>query len=164
MVIDIDELVPAKDKLEEIRTLLSSIFDNVLALLYLRELDGAFILVTAFGAAVPGMGDPARMIGQSAHALDTAAEAETAAKAQATVLKTGPPMTQEYTRQVDGRSMVARNTIFPIRDVTGASIRIGGFATDVTDLYNARNQSRQAQESLHQSRPVRAASWSRSTR
>lgn len=156
MLIDVTEHVRAKDQLEDIQHLLTSIFDNIPAVLYLRELDGTFVMVNTFGAAVMGETVPAQMIGRSARALDSEEESQIARAAQATVLATGQPVTQEYTRQVDGRDIIVMNTIFPIRDGSGAITRIGGFATDVTELYNARNQLQLALESLHQSEKLAA--------
>ena len=156
MLIDVTEHVRAKDQLDDMQHLLASIFDNIPAVLYLRELDGTFVTVNTFGAAVMGQTVPAQMIGRSARALDSEDEALIARQAQATVLTTGQPFTQEYRRQVQGREVVVMNTIFPIRDGSGAIIRIGGFATDVTELYDARNQLQQAQESLHQSEKLAA--------
>ncbi len=54
MRVDIDERVRAKAQLGEAQALLESIFDNVPAVLYLRELDGRFITVNRWGTAVMG--------------------------------------------------------------------------------------------------------------
>ncbi len=44
--------------------------------------------------------------------------------------------------------MTVLNTIFPIRDGNGQIVRIGGFASDVTELYKARNELQDAQNLL----------------
>ena len=155
-MIDIDERIRSKDQLEEVRLLLSSIFDIIPTILYLRELDGTFVMINRYGAKVLGGSESADMIGRRAGDLDTEAEAEAARTAQAKVLETGKPVTQEYTRAPDGRKVVVLNTIFPIRDAAGTILRIGGFASDVTELYAARDQLEKAQESLHRSEKLAA--------
>ena len=135
-------------ELNEFRALLESIFDNVPAVLYLRELDGRFITVNKWGAAVMGVDDPALTIGVTAQSLDSEPERVTADQAQQQLLATGQPVTQEYRRSVSGRDIVVLNSIFPVRDANGQITRIGGFATDVTELYQARNALQAAQTLL----------------
>jgi PAS domain S-box-containing protein len=146
--VDVDDTVRAKAQLDEVRMLVDSVFDNIPTVLYLRDLDGTIRMINKYGAAMFGKTHPAEVIGQNATDLDSEAERREAAAAQAQLLATGQPVTQEYRRHVGGRDMTVLNTIFPIRDATGQIVRIGGFASDVTELYKARNELQDAQNLL----------------
>jgi PAS domain S-box-containing protein len=148
MMLDATELYRARNELQEARSLLQSIFDNVPAVLYLRELDGRMITVNKWGAAVLGADDPSQVIGVPAQSFDNEEQRETARINQENLLATGLPMTQEYRRMVGGREVVVLNSIFPVQDNDGNIVRIGGFATDVTELYRARNELQEAQNLL----------------
>lgn len=148
MLLDATELYTARNELQEARNLLQSIFDNVPAVLYLRELDGRLITVNKWGATVMGVDDPAKAIGLQTQTLDNDEQSDTARHAQAELLATGKSATQEYRRMVDGRETVVLNSIFPVRDSEGRIARIGGFASDVTELYQARNELQEARNLL----------------
>lgn len=153
---DVTELHKTRNDLQQARASLQSIFDNVPAVLYLRELDGTFITVNKWGTNVIGTDDVSEIIGSKASTFDSPEEQEEANRVQKQLLTTGHPVTMEYHRQVSGRVMTVMNTIFPIKDNHGAIAKIGGFAIDVTELYNARNQLQRAQENLHQSEKLAA--------
>ncbi|MDP2083629.1 MAG: PAS domain S-box protein [Gemmobacter sp.] len=155
MLLDITELKTARHALEEARIMLSSIFDNIPAELYLRELDGSFVMMNRWGASFYGK-SPQEMIGELASAYDRGEEIEIARKAQELLLTTGKPVTQQYHYTVDGRDVIVLNTMFPVTDSQGRIVRIGGVTTDVTELHTARNQLQRAQESLHQSEKLAA--------
>ena len=155
MLLDVTELNMAKRQLDEARSLLVSIFDNIPAELYLRELDGSFVMMNKWGANFYGK-TPDQIVGQLASEYDTGDEIEIARQAQEKLLATGMPVTQEYNYAVDGRTVKVQNTIFPVRDSQGRIVRIGGVTTDVTELYNARSQLQRAQENLHQSEKLAA--------
>lgn len=153
---DVTKLHAALDQLNEAQSLLKSIFDSVPAVLYLRELDGTFITMNNWGAAVVGGSASADVVGSRSSAFDSDEEKEEAAKAQKQLLDSGLPVTMEYRRKADDRDVIVLNTIFPVRDVDGDIVKIGGFAIDVTELYNARNQLQRAQDNLHQNEKLAA--------
>lgn len=140
MLLDVTELYAARRELDEARSLLEAIFDNIPAVLYLRELDGTIKMVNAWGAAIFGKETAAEVIGTVASDFDTPDEKATAELAQAQLLATGLPVTQEYRRKVRGADVIVLNTIFPIRDSEGRITRLGGFAADVTELDAARRE------------------------
>ena len=153
---DVTELKNARSQLDEAQSLLKSIFDSVPAVLYLRELDGTFITINNWGATVLGVDDSAEILGSKASSFDSPQEMEEARKAQEQLLKTGMPVTMEYRRKADGHDITVLNTIFPVKDSEGTIVKVGGFAIDVTELYNARSQLQRAQENLHQSEKLAA--------
>lgn len=144
--VDVDDTVRAKAQLDDVRALLESIFNNVPAVLYLRELDGRFVTVNKYGAEVMGLDDTS--IGATSLSLDSEEERQITVRAQEQLLATGQPVTQEYRRTVAGREMIVLNSIFPVRDANGQIVRIGGFASDVTELYKARNELQDARNLL----------------
>lgn len=146
--VDVDDTVRAKAQLDEVRLLVDSIFDNIPTVLYLRELDGTMRSVNKYGAAIFGMERPEDVIGRIASEFDSPEERRLAEAAQAQLLATGQPVTQEYRRRVGGSEKVVMNTIFPIRDSEGRIVRVGGFANDVTELHDARNKLLEAQNLL----------------
>lgn len=152
---DVTDLYQTRKELDEARSLVESLFDNIPAELYLRELDGSFVMMNRWGANFYGR-EPHQMVGQLASAYDTGEEVETARQAQERLLQTGEPVTQEYHYSVAAREVTVLNTIFPVKDAAGNIVRIGGVTTDVTELHNARNQLRLAQDTLHQSEKLAA--------
>jgi PAS domain S-box-containing protein len=157
MNIDVDDRVRSKMQLAEAQALLESIFDNIPAVLYLRELDGTFITVNKFAAPIIGIDDPAKLVGSKASAFDTPDETEQADRVQAELLRTGSPVTMEYHRKLEGREITVLNTIFPVKDKDGNITKIGGFAIDVTELYNTRSQRDEAQfliQSIFDNAPI----------
>lgn len=148
MMLDATELYKARNELQDARNLLQSIFDNVPAVLYLRELDGRLVTVNRWGAAVMGADDPAKIIGVAVQSFDTEEQRRPAEEAQAQLLATGQPVTMEYRLRLEGRERIVLNSIFPVRDGEGRIIRIGGFASDVTELYEARNELQEARNLL----------------
>ena len=148
MMMDATELYAARNELQEARNLLQSIFDNVPAVLYLRELDGRIITVNKWGAAIMGAENPASIVGLSTQVFDTPEQTALAVRLQAELLATGRPVTQEYHRKVEGRDVIVLNSIFPVRDKDGKIVRIGGFASDVTELYQARHELNEARNLL----------------
>lgn len=147
MMMDATELHAARRELDEARALMETVFDNIPAELYLRELDGRFIMMNKFGAEFYGA-TSAQMVGRLASEFDKGDEAMIARRAQETLLATGRPVTQQYNYTVGERDVVVSNTIFPIRDASGRITRIGGVTTDVTELHKARNQLIEAQTLL----------------
>ncbi len=152
---DVTDLYQTRKELDEARSLVDSLFDNIPAELYLRELDGSFVMMNRWGANFYGR-EPHEMVGQLASAYDSGDEIETARQAQDRLLRTGEPVTQEYHYAVAAREVTVLNTIFPVKDAEGRIFRIGGVTTDVTELHNARNQLRMAQDTLHQSEKLAA--------
>lgn len=148
MMMDATELYEARNDLQQARNLLQSIFDNVPAVLYLREIDGRIVTVNKWGAAVMGADDPAKIIGASVRGFDSDEQRVSAEEAQDRLLETGQPVTMEYRLHLDGQDRVVLNSIFPVRDGEGNITRIGGFASDVTELYAARNELQEAKALL----------------
>ena len=140
---------------DEDRALLDSIFENFPTELYLRELDGTIVTINKSGAKFYGK-TPREMIGMSIGDWDQGKEIEIARMTQEKVLASGKPATQEYHYTLDGRDVVVLSTIFPVKDSEGKIFRIGGVATDVTELHNTRDQLQRALETLHQSEKLAA--------
>lgn len=156
MLLDVTELQKARADLQQAQATLESIFDNIPAELYLRELDGSFVMMNKWGANYYGK-EPGQMVGELASAYDTGDEIEVAKRAQAKLLETGKPVTQEYNYTVDGRNVKVQNTIFPVKNAEGKIVRIGGVTTDVTELHHARSQRDEAQfliQSIFDNAPI----------
>ena len=69
--VDVDDTVRAKTQLDEVRLLVESIFDNLPAVLYLRELDGTIRTLNKFGAVIFGAERPEEVIGRIASNFDS---------------------------------------------------------------------------------------------
>ncbi len=152
---DVTELYKARNELLAAQDLLQTIFDNVPAELYLRRLDGRYIMANNWALDFYGL--TARDLPDlTAETFDTGEGTEVSRQAQRELLATGRQVTREYQHKARGRDVVILNTIFPLRNAAGEIDRIGGVSTDITELYNARNQLRQAQNSLHQSEKLAA--------
>jgi PAS domain S-box-containing protein len=147
MIANVDDRVRAQEQLDEARMLLETVFDNIPAELYLRELDGAFVMMNEWGARFYNS-DKEGMKGRLASEFDTGEEIEIARQAQEQLLATGLPVVQQYNYTVGGRDLVVSNTMFPVRDAEGRITRIGGFTIDVTELHKARKDLQRAQATL----------------
>ena len=153
--IDMTDLNLARGQRDEAQFLVQSIFDNAPVELYLRELDGRYITMNKWGASYFGA-QPQDMVGQYVWSYDSEDEVEVARQAQMTLMQTGKPVTREFRYTVDGKTISAQNTIFPVRDLNGNIARIGGISIDMTDLNHARDQLQRAQDNLHQSEKLAA--------
>ena len=154
--IDVSALNIARDQRDEARVLIQTIFDNAPVELYLRELDGRYIMMNNWGANYFGVKAEDLSGGNFVWTYDSEEETRRARKAQATLLETGKPVTREFQHTVDGKRITAQNTIFPIKDSEGRIVRIGGISIDLTDLNQARDQLQRAQNNLHQSEKLAA--------
>jgi PAS domain S-box-containing protein len=154
--IDVTALDIARDQRDEARVLIQTIFDNAPVELYLRELDGRYIMMNKWGANYFGVKTDDLLGGNFVWSYDSEEETRRARTAQATLLETGKPVTREFQHTVDGKRITAQNTIFPVRDPEGRIVRIGGISIDMTDLNHARDQLQRAQDNLHQSEKLAA--------
>ena len=152
---DVTDLYRARNELQQAQDLLQTIFDNVPAELYLRRLDGQYLMVNQWALDFYGLSE-ADLPHLTAETFDTGEGTEVSRQAQRELLATGRPVTREFNHKAPGRDVVILNTIFPLRNADGEIDRIGGVSTDITELHNARNQLRQAQDSLHQSEKLAA--------
>lgn len=152
---DVTELYKARNALQEAQTLLKTVFDNVPAEHYLRRLDGRYLMANQWSLNFYGVTEQ-DLPHLTAETFDTGDQTAISRQAQRELLDTGLPVTREYHHQARGQSVVILNTIFPLRNPEGEIDRIGGVSTDITELYQARNQLRQAEESLHQSEKLAA--------
>ncbi len=152
---DVTELYQTRTELHAAQDLLQTIFDNVPAELYLRRLDGSYLMANHWALDFYGLTEQ-DLPHLTAETFDTGDGVEVSRQAQRELLATGRPVTREYHHKARGRDVVILNTIFPLRNAKGEIDRIGGVSTDITELHHARNQLRQAQESLHQSEKLAA--------
>jgi len=118
MVIDIDDRVRAKERLGEAQTLVAAIFDNVPAVLYLRRLDGSYLMAKQWALNLYGL-TGADLPHLTAETFDTGDGALVSRQAQRELFQTGRPVTRDHQHQAAGRDVVILNTIFPLRNADG---------------------------------------------
>jgi PAS domain S-box-containing protein len=152
---DLSEQIQARQQLDETRIILQSVFDSVPAELYLRKLDGTIVAINKWGANLLRR-TPEELIGQRVQDLRLPSEADAADAAQARLLATGEPVTQEFQIPYADRIVTGLNTMFPVRDIDGRITQVGGIIFDISELDRARSELASARESLHQAEKLAA--------
>jgi len=130
----------AKDKLAEVETRLSALVAQSPMAIYLKDLDGRFIMANQpiVEMFMPG-GTEQDLIGKTAYDLASPDHADKATAMDRRVVETGLPQTEEFTESFeDGRVINTLAHKFPITDGADRTIAIGGFETEITEIAATR--------------------------
>lgn len=152
------DITAYKQQIEQLlqsETLLHSIADNVPAALFMKDLEGRFVLVNQFAAATLNS-DPARLIGIREADLFRPALAEAITRKDQEVIKNARPLPAEYRIPLSDGEHTFSSVRFPIRDAQGAIYATGGIALDITERKHADEQLRLFQDIL-QTTPLAVA-------
>lgn len=133
--------------LERSKALLQHLLDSSPSAIYLKDLEGRFLLVNQQAAAVMGRA-PEELMGRADHELFPAEYVELWRAAEREVRRTGARIDQEETApQPDGVHTFLSSRA-PVFDERGELYAISGISTDITERTRAEEALRQSQHRL----------------
>jgi two-component system sensor histidine kinase/response regulator len=126
----------AEQALRTSQARLQGILDNTSAVIYLKDLEGRYMLVNrAFERLVGVSAEEA--VGRTNHDLLTGAAAEEMAANDAVVIADNRALEAEEHVMVDGQPHTFVSVKFPLHDQRGVPYATGGISTDITDRKQA---------------------------
>jgi PAS domain S-box-containing protein len=145
MVEDITEHKRTQDALGLTQERLQAILDHSPALLYLKNLEGRYLLTNRlFDEKHRQAGGS--LVGKTMRDLFTPAEAEIRESHDRLVIEKGAPLTVEEQSVEDGVTKTYLSVKFPLRDPSGKIYGIGSVDTDITEYQLLQAQLAQAQK------------------
>ena len=145
---DITERSETKNALRESRGWLQGIVDNTKACLYLKNLDGRYLLVNAASAEAVGR-TPEEIVGRTDFELWPESIAEQFASGDRAVIASGAPLQFEQCVRTDGDPRTYISQKFLLRDGNGAPYATGGISTDITERVRVEQENRRLEAELH---------------
>ncbi|MEO2279880.1 response regulator [Pseudoalteromonas pernae] len=141
---DITDRRLAEKAAAESRHLLQTVIDNSPALIYLKDLEGKFILINNGFREVIGK-DMADIIGSTAFELLSTELAQDFSEKDKWVIDNKQTLqSEEHVQRLDGGFVDYISYRFPVENAEGEIIAIGGISTDITELVVAREHANQA--------------------
>jgi PAS domain S-box-containing protein len=149
-------------ELRERERRLQAILDNVPAVVFMKDLEGRYLMVNRHFEGVyrqPG----STIVGRTARDLLPAAQAETLLATDRKVLETHRSLEFEDVFEVDGEARTYVSLKFPLLDADDRPYAICSVSTDVTELRKAEREARSLQQRIwHTDRVARAGALSAS--
>ncbi len=145
------DITAYKQQIEQLlqsETLLHGIADNLPGALFVKDLDGRFILVNKFAAATINS-DPAHLIGVREADLFQPALAESICKKDRQIVEHAAPLTTEYHVPLSDGEHTLNLVRFPICDAQGVIYATGGIALDITERKHTEEQLQLFQNMLY---------------
>lgn len=132
--------------LEKSQNLIRALLDNSPAVIYLKDLDGRYLMVNRVWSEVTGV-TAERAIGSTDFDFAPPEVAEEFVVNDRRVVAGGKPVqSEEHLPQADGRVHVYRSFKFPVFDQEGRMFAVGGVSTDISDLMEMQQELQQARE------------------
>ncbi|MDO3386369.1 transporter substrate-binding domain-containing protein [Gilvimarinus sp. SDUM040013] len=141
---DITARKKAEKALAESRKLLQSVLDNSPALIYLKDREGRYMLVNKVWEQVMQL-DHDFALNKTDFDLQPKEDAERFRMADLEAIEQGETIQLEETlHNTDGSVSTYITYKFPVYDVDGEFLALGGVSTDITELVKAREQANDA--------------------
>lgn len=129
----------AEESLRENQAWLESILENTNSMMYIKDTEGRYILVNRSFKEILNVHE-AMVIGHTDADIATPEEAAHYKSLDDQVIRTGKSLEIEEVVPVAGGTGHFLSIKFPLRDVTGRLIGIGGIATDITERVQEQHQ------------------------
>jgi PAS domain S-box-containing protein len=145
---DVTQRKRTEEALAHERDLLKALLDHIPDRLYFKDTQGRFIACSRSMARRLGVSDPAEVVGRSDADFHPPELAREFAQDEQRVLSRGQPLIGKTERQLDkdGREIWASVTKVPIYSRSGTITGLVGLSRDITQLKQAEQALRQAEE------------------
>lgn len=140
----------AEETLQESYQLLQAIFEGTSDAIFVKDLQGQYIMMNPAGAQALGK-SPAEIIGRTDTELVSLETARLIMEHDRHVMRSGETHTFEEVTTVGGVTRTYLATKTPHRDHQGKIIGIIGLTQDITDRKQAEEEMRRQRETLYQS-------------
>jgi PAS domain S-box-containing protein len=140
----------AHEKLRTSEYRLQAILDHSPAVIYVKDLDGKYILVNRMWTDVVGI-SAEKAIGHDDFALMPKEVAEAVVANDKAVMADGKALQLEETVPRDGSPHTFISFKFPLRDARGQPFAIGGVSTDITERKHAEEELKKLSMAVEQS-------------
>jgi PAS domain S-box-containing protein len=131
--------------LEETETRLQNILDNTTAVIYVKDLEGRYLLANRQFRQLFGVDD---ILGKTDHDLFPRHMADAFRKNDVEVAETGATMRREETAPHDDGPHTYVSIKFPLRNAVSEVEAVAGISTDITDLVETRREVEQLKHRL----------------
>ncbi|MDP2143693.1 MAG: PAS domain S-box protein [Gallionella sp.] len=138
---DITERKQADAALLESEERLRSFFDNAQAIVWLKDLDGRFLMVNRYTEQMLGL-PREQLLGRSVAEVFPEAEAETFANNDRKAILAGAPLTFDESAQFGDGLHTFFSTKFPLHDTSGRVYALGAICADITGRKQTEEQLR----------------------
>ncbi|MDO8357842.1 MAG: PAS domain S-box protein [Nitrospirota bacterium] len=149
LVLDITERKQAEEALREKHTLLSTIMDATVDIIFVKDLQGRYLHMNPAGARAVGM-SVEEVVGKDDDAIWPADLAACCQEADRKILASGAAQTMEESTTVDGQRVTYLTTKAPYRDAAGRMIGIIGVAHDISQMKRSEEELRRSHAFLRQ--------------
>ena len=131
--------------LEESNALLKSVFEGTGDALFIKDLDGRYVITNQTYADLLGLRRN-EIVGKSAYALIDEETAKLLATQDTAVIEEGATKLFEYSVVLDGKAHTFLTTKAPHRDAAGKIVGVIGAVRDVTEFRHMEERLRQSQK------------------
>ena len=155
---DVTELRRLQQRLEQERSLLLSLIDNLPDFIYLKDRDSRFILANKAQAALVGMRDPKELVGRTDHDFVGKLLADRYRADDIRIMESGigAANIEEPSEAAGGGLRKVLTTKVPIFDAAGVVTGLVGISRDITDITRAEEEHARLQEQLQQAQKMEA--------
>jgi PAS domain S-box-containing protein len=140
----------AFEELRTSHTLLQSVIEGASDPMFIKDLDGRFVLINSATADAFGM-RPSEVLGRTAEQVFPAGFARQVRESDDRVMREGFPLTLEETLSSSGGTRTFLVSKAPRRDATGAVVGLIGVAKDVTERKGAEETIKRLTTAVEQS-------------
>ncbi len=150
LTLEVEERKKAEGTLAEERNLLRTLIDNLQDHIYVKDLEGRFILSNEPMAHQNKFSSAAEMIGKTDFDIHGEESAQRFKENERRILESGEPQInkERHSKDSQGQERWFLNTKMPFRDADGNIAGLVGIGHDVTELKNAEEESRVFSEKL----------------
>ena len=153
---DVTERKRAEEALTQSQKLLRGVIDNSPALIYIKQLEGTYLLVSKTWLEAFDL-DPADVVGKTDFDIFPEASAREYREVDAEVLRTLEAVEAEETATwADGSVHVYRSMKFPLFDHVGRCYALCGISEDVTERNRSEEERERLQAQLRQAQKMEA--------